>query len=833
MSKATYISVSLIALILCAWFIPNLMYAADYSKIHSHPRLWRTSTDTWSSLRAKIYGNPTMLSRWGSSAWGSFKASCQKGQWPWGNVESADFFFTFAQILIGKIENDSSWYTTGAIPNNAVPKTILSSYESDAPFHLMAQALAYDWLYNDLTTNQRNIIKTNIETACDTITTGTNTQDDNTKNEDYHNYHTGWISAVVMAGIALYGDSAKASNYLDWGLSRMCGQKNGTDGDGRDKKNTQIYYNFCKSMKATQGYCLFEGPGYFSNAIPKMSWGIEAWDTATDRIYNMWRSSKYFQQMENAGYSIIYMNTPATKRFKEEDATYGVNNYVQSYNMTLLPLLEARFSNGYFKQFIDDKWAGVADWSSWSGGQIGRRAFYFLFFDPSVTPQAVSSLPKDMELGDYVVLKNGWTTNDLYIVFKAGYHWKAHGHADHGNFQFYLGEKLLTGKSGWYDTSWWTTNSHRMAWFQQSISGNCITIFNQNEIEKTGGNELYPNSGGQRLLNFMRNPPFGSRGTLLLGGGAMLAGGGHDIPDTRYGVSNRYEELARYGAILFSELNNGKYAYIKSDITKGYSNAYSGYGDNISAKASRVQRELVYLRPNYVVVHDIINTRDKNYQVSFITHQPYGPKIFDTQWNNSGSGVIDYRSAAKAQWDHETSRVFQKTLLPSSNYKYHVVGGSNYSCYIESTATNYPPDPKYRGGKSETDPVFLPWRIAIQPDTGLTTNYKFLTLFEVTNTNQNDATSANLISGSSFEGVQINDGSEEKVVIFALTSQDLSYTLTNRGKSFHIIFGLRPNTQYTINIQGGGSSEVRSNENGTLLLTNPSAGSYTYVVHIR
>jgi hypothetical protein len=132
-----------------------------------------------------------------------------------------------------------------------------------------------------------------------------------------------------------------------------------------------------------------------------------------------------------------------------------------------------------------------------------------------------------------------------------------------------------------------------MAWAKQSISGNCITIYNPAETQSAEGGNV-PNSGSQRLMNYRKNPPFSTGGTLLLGGGAMLAGGGHDVADAGYGVTNRYEELARYGTVLAEELNNDDYAYKKVDITKGYTNAYSGNGDNISAKASLVQRSLVY-----------------------------------------------------------------------------------------------------------------------------------------------------------------------------------------------------------------------------------------------
>jgi hypothetical protein len=866
----------------------------DYNLIHDHPRIWMESGDSWPDLRAKIYGDATMRTRWQA-----FTNTCRKTSWDWTNVNSdTTFFFAFAQCLIGKTENDPSWYSTGAIPASQT-WTPRNSIESDDWYRLALWTLVYDWLYDELTVEQKTTIQGYIEAWCDSlITAGEFSQDFSTQNEDYHNYHTQWITAALLSGLALHGDSTKATNYLNWALGRLYL-------DNHDLYDTNVCYNFMKSIKATGGHGLFEGPGYFKDAIPEIAWGIEAWDAATDRHCDLWGSTNYFVSMENAGYSIIYMHTPAFRRFKEEDSTYGANNYVTSYNMCLLSLLEKVFQNGTFLHYINDRWTAVGDWGSWDGGQVGRRSFYFLWNDPAVVSTGYTNLPTDRQLGDYVVLKNGWTTNDLLVVFKAGYHWKAHAHSDHGNFQFYRGSSLLSGKAGWYDTSSWATDSHRMAWANQTISGNCITIFDPDEVQANSVGQPYPNSGGQRLMNFQRIPPFPSGGTMLLGGGAMLDGGGHDVADPAYGVTNRYEELARYGRLSSLNLNQSNFTYLKADVTKAYANGYSGYGNNIRTKARLVQRELLYWRTNFVVVHDLVLTTKASNQTAFVTHQPYPPAIYSNGWQTANAGISDFEAASKARWDWGKDRVFQSTLYPTSNVKHHVVGGPSYSCYIESTGKDYSPQGLYLiyllggymtptqfnvgetvgdgtggGGRvfyagptnylylyltAETpfavghtvtgamsraaaviteihnsvrmttqEPELQPWRIEVRPQAGLTTNYSFLNVFEVTTTGQAESVECELITATSsnMRGALIRCASP-RIAIFSTTDTsqtNVSYEVSCSGRSQHLIADMIRGV-YAIRQNGHliGTCEVSRDE--LLSFESDGGGAFTVTPH--
>jgi len=111
------------------------------------------------------------------------------------------------------------------------------------------------------------------------------------KLDDYHNYMTQWINGMMMAGLAIYHDDpVRGKNYLDWACGTLYEGHTFTNAFGESK-----VWNFKESMIYSGGYCDFEGIGYFKNAIPEVARAIEAWDSATNRHFDILALRRHYQ----------------------------------------------------------------------------------------------------------------------------------------------------------------------------------------------------------------------------------------------------------------------------------------------------------------------------------------------------------------------------------------------------------------------------------------------------------------------------------------------------------------------------------------------------------
>src|SRR5437764_2334507 len=76
--------------------------------------------------------------------------------------------------------------------------------------------LLYDWCYPALTPDQRNKLRADIEMCADWVWPETNPprKNDWAIDNPLNNYFAGFLT-TWMAGLALFGDSAKAQGYID------------------------------------------------------------------------------------------------------------------------------------------------------------------------------------------------------------------------------------------------------------------------------------------------------------------------------------------------------------------------------------------------------------------------------------------------------------------------------------------------------------------------------------------------------------------------------------------------------------------------------------------
>ena len=117
--------------------------------------------------------------------------------------------------------------------------------------------------------------------------------------QDFHNYAAQMEFAMLMAGLATYGDNPKALSYLDTASNIM--EKGELRKDG-------VVFRVKDSIDYVDGACNWEGATYGRKQTFAYVKYAEAWRTSTNEKINPWKDA--FSKLENAGYYRIYSLRP-------------------------------------------------------------------------------------------------------------------------------------------------------------------------------------------------------------------------------------------------------------------------------------------------------------------------------------------------------------------------------------------------------------------------------------------------------------------------------------------------------------------------------------------
>ena len=544
-------------------------------------------------------------------------------------------------------------------------------YDDTVAFRAEAAALVYDWCYDRIVS--RNLQAQSIaslKAAYSLLATDVNYWQQSIRESDFHNYAVEIENSYIALGLALYGDDPAAATMLDRGWGMFA--------EGYPFQPTSfgdtVTFKLKNSIDTLTGGALnWEGPVYWRASAPEILRGIEAYDTATRRAGNVW--TNLFSNTVNAGYYKIYMlqpdgANPGMGDASEDTPTAGRDNFG-------MVILLDRFKDGYIKQFVD---TAVADpWDAGQGGSIGL-IWKLMFYDYAnqVPAKPYSSLPTSREFGRDVVMRTGWGPSDTYMTFSAGYTGVYHNHLDQGNFTIFKNSQL-TGTGGAYTTA---VGPYYYDYFKKSVSSNVPLIYDSTECWRDNSTTCsIANDGGQRWPWRRFSPPYSTNtfGVNRLWSGTVLS-------DPSY--SEQF-----LAATKTSTLNraSGTIDYVSADLTKAYANAYSNAnGDpantNTNARVSQVTRDLVFVKPNYVVMFDRISATGAGLTKSLPIHTFSAPVMGGV---SAQPGIGTYPSTVM-QSDHGTGRLFVQPLLPK-NSNVRVVGGNTCTTVNVTTCSNTNP----------------------------------------------------------------------------------------------------------------------------------------------
>ena len=425
---------------------------------------------------------------------------------------------------------------------------------------------AFDWLFNDLATEDRQGIGQSLFKEVEHMLPSTSRANYFRENRSgidggfYNNQNLEWY-----LGLAFYKsgiNDKKAGEYLKMGFDShdlvFKNRENAAGDDGGAASGTLAYsladypwaeYNFFQSfISATGGYNITTIHDYLANWPNYLSWNI----------------------------------LPKIRQFGFGDERHEDN----SIDYPILNMHLAHFTHFYGDRFPQQ--AALAKWMMEE--KFKRRVneptsfplarFFITNKHESVAPADLSGrmpVARYFERMGQVFMRSGAGENDTYASFTVSGILTQHKHFDNNNFMIYK-RGFLTIDSGTRPDG-----NHLSHYYGRTVAHNCITIRMPGETmphywgskAPHEANEPFPNDGGQARVS----------GTNL---------------------------------VAFDEME--QYVYIASDATGSYN----------AAKTNQVLRQFVFLPPDNFVVFDRVNATNPAYPKKWLLHTAYKPEQVTT-----------------------------------------------------------------------------------------------------------------------------------------------------------------------------------------------------------
>ncbi len=670
-------------------------------------------------------------------------------------------------------------------------------------------ALVYDWCHEQMPQAQR-----------DDFIAYFNHRGDNPSYGDTSGWGNYWprhgYSFAVMS-IATYGDNPRAGEWLD--VYRY--EHTGLD--------------LLDRIAAGGGWP--EGMIYDWIANYARVRAVAAWETGTGE--RLFAGSAWFR--ERIGYLLLhhwpgvaqewgrqyhpYLSTGDTERNRGSMANYG---------RIMALILNDRFPDHPLASQLAAYLATEPD-----GSSDDFLAYQeFLWFNPDL-PQAPPSQPAHYAAGTGTLfLRSDWPdgaadvdTRVTYIGFQAGDYFTYHQHLDQNSITLHKYSDLLLD-SGVYSGD--GLSYHDRNYYMRTIAHNTLIVYNPNEDFSHARPDASSNDGGQRSMYPATRAPQ----TIEY----------YDQHITQYDVADmlRYEDTVQY-------------AYALGDAAKAYNNPdYNQAMDGLSgntAKVSRFQREMLYLRPidgdsanrDYVILYDRVAVTDPAYSgenTKLLFHTFTEPAVNGSPAVIS-SGETLYSGGKEATVVNGDGKLVMQFLLPET-VNLRKVGGRGEKAFW-AFDDNYDwqwsaSEPQPRPTNDFEDTPYGEWRIELEPaDAALAHN--FLTVLHPMSSAVATRPAATVIQASGMAGVHIADPDLGRVALFSAAADGsapagiLTYAYPATSETLNILADLTPGARYdllatrdngqtSVTLTPSGSGAHQVNDQGVLSFTVDQAQLY-------
>jgi heparin/heparan-sulfate lyase len=736
-------------------------------------QLWRIPAG-----HPRLYINPTTLPAVqaravpGNSLWTQLQAHANNTYDvnDWGNVMESS-------ALVGLVTGQAS-YCTKALRIAEMQRDADTSYTLSTGAGEIA--LVYDWCYPQMTEITRTQMINYFNTWGDKQKWSSPAHFADAQ-PGWGNYWPSYSFGFALAGIATYGDNARASEWLD------------------EYRQTRVsQYDLAAINRIATGGAWPEGTVYDWLANPQRMYAQAAWQSGAGE--NLFQSSVWFS--ERLGY-LLMQNYPGT----DNEWGYLFHPYVSqgdaerhrgsmvNYKRIMGLLLAQMFPS-------DARAQQMQAYLNASPTNTSSPFMYYLEFlwnAPGITPSTPNRVSNYTPTLGQLIWRSGWPSGAAdtdpcatYITFNAGDHYTYHQHYDQNAFTLWKCSDLALD-SGVYSGN--GLSFHDVNYYARTIAHNTLVVYNALENFTSMRSGASSNDGGQRTVA----PASRSPDSVTYWDQHVLQ---YDTGDIA-----RHEDAALY-------------SYALGDATKAYNNPTynqsANYAGNV-AKVTRFQREFVYLRPltptvttsnDYVVLYDRVGVASAGFSqanTKLLFHVLNAPTVSGAPQAISAGETL-YANATDANVISGNGKLFFKFLSPAQ-HNVRVVGGRGQKAFWVF-GQNY--DWNWSAGEAQPRPVtdydpipYGEYRLELEPaDAAL--DHNFLTVLYPTASTTLAMPATTLITVTGLAGVHLADPALNRVAMFSAAldgsapSGTLTYTYQPTAATLNMLFDLTPNAQYNL-----------------------------------
>jgi len=471
------------------------------------------------------------------------------------------------------------------------------------------------------------------------------------------------------------------------------------------------------------------------NVIP---WAFEAWRTATGQDWFQLGSPTSFLREMNKW--AVHLTVPFNNRLAYIDDNEG--DFLQREWNMVAPILGARY-----KDPVANYISSTFDRGIWPQDWFTIPWIRFISYDPdvpSLTPGEANWPTARLFTGaGHLYLRSRWDDPDAtWAFFGAGPWYANHSRDDEGHF--------LIAKKGWLVARAGGQGHNDNDYYSGgSLAFNIVTIFDPEEqFNRVSPNEEQLSSGGTRNER---------DGGMI----RLVYSGGHD----------QIKERGRITAYK----HGSWYTYAAADLTPAYRRS----------KVREVTRQFLYLRDarEFFIIFDRIEATKPEYPKTWFLHIPTEPQVNGIEEVLTPGHVYSYTEANTATWlsdpagtDEDVlssgrARAFLKSLLPRGATITKRGGkGHDFWGHPHEPTAQY----NHVGAKSYLPPV-VPWRLEVEAPTGETRDY-FLHVLEIGDQQQNQMCSATLVEpeDTGLVGVRLAASGMEPIEVLFSTRGTMS-----------------------------------------------------------
>ncbi|NLF74715.1 MAG: hypothetical protein GX573_03395 [Chloroflexi bacterium] len=738
--------------------------------VGQHPRLLITTDYIDATLRPRMAA--------GAPAWTAFAAYVVST----GPEEDAAWTAGTALRSLA-----AAWLVTGerayADRGKAIMVSLVNRVESHAALagaggldgalldDVAALALGYDWLHGALTDQDRAHLRTTLLRASDALRDPARDTGGLIWLEGrvmaFGNTSARWLWALSAVGLALWGEDQAASGLLDFCRDVLTG-------------------TIIPALDIQTGGAWAEGPvyGFIANWATVQT--ALAWWTA--RGENVFDDTEWWY--DRLAYDLFLYHPAATRTYNQDwgDPMHDYPAIIGDAERYHAAVFYGRAQDLLLRTVF----AGTphADWMDWflrqpPDAMPGWMAVEeFLWRDPDRPGYPPLATTWIAPYSGHVFMRSRWAGDDgqldpsaTYVSFVAGDRLAYHQFYDQGSFTIFHDGRDLVVRSGVYSGD--GTSEHDANYFARTIAANAILICDLAEnfdgIRPNGERDVWLNDCGQRTMN--------------------------PVSRTAINVDYLIENWRAYdtGSLIRSG-EIGDITYLRADITGAYNSTVYATPEN-RAKAALVVRELVYWRPNIVIVADRVVT----------TYPTYTPLlVFHFQTEPVPSGLF-FRSQVN------TSVVYMQNLLPNSQVTmvpgYEVAGQTIDQSWGELVRNTFEEVP------------YGPYRLEVAPGEPALDNW-FLTAFVMQGDMDPPPAEGLLVVGENVRGVVRGAA---QVMFDAAPGDGADVTeaafTVGAGVTYVLVTGLQPGAEYSVQAEGRVNQTLAASEAGLLLIGDLQPGT--------